>query len=184
MTESDRTPRDSPKPCAPVRRGAGATGPGEGEAAVPRSWIRFRATRDRPLDRVTVAEVMSSPVRTVRLGDTLWELLTTFVTRELRHLVVVDERGGYAGTVTNRGLALAWPADPLVLRLRTVHDVVDASPCVTVDCSVSHAAAVMWRRRLEALPVVDGDRTVCGILTGTDLAGLIAARTAGAADYP
>ncbi|WP_377273862.1 HPP family protein [Peterkaempfera sp. SMS 1(5)a] len=151
----------------------------DGTRDLREAWNRFRATRGRPLESVAVAEVMSMPVRTVHCTDTLWQALTVFVTEELRHLVVVDERDRYAGTVSDRGVALAWPADPVALRLRPVRDVVDACESVTPDCAVDRAAQVMWWRRLEALPVVDGDGTVHGIVTDTDLAGLVAARGTG-----
>lgn len=140
------------------------------------AWSRFRATRGRRLDRVPVAEVMSAPALTVRLDDTLWYVLERFVMEDLRHLVVVDDAGRCAGIVSNRGLSVSWPPDPVVLRLRRVEEVVGPAVTVPAASSVVEAAWVMWCHRLDALPVVADDTTVLGIVTGTDLVGLMAAR--------
>ncbi|MGH3342007.1 MAG: CBS domain-containing protein [Carbonactinosporaceae bacterium] len=127
------------------------------------------------IDRVTVAQVMSSPPVVVQVRDSLWSALERFRVSGLRHLVVVEENGHCLGVVADRHMAAEWVLDPLGLHSRQVRDIVrDRHPAVMASCLVREAAAAMLRYRVDALPVVDAQGTVTGIVTSTDLVGLIA----------
>jgi CBS domain-containing membrane protein len=130
-----------------------------------------------------VADRMSHPVLTVRPGERLDIARTLMLSTRRRHLCVVE--GGRLTGVLSLGDVLAsaplieWPdarARAVALRDIPVEKCM-RSPVVTIasTASLHDAAALLERRRVGCLPVVEGERLV-GILTRTDvLAEAIAA---------
>jgi len=105
--------------------------------------------------------------------------------------VIVD--GRVVGIVTDRDLRDVFPS---ILESRRhvrrhpeldpdrvpVRDVMTAGVLTLHrDASVPEAAALLRRERIGAVPIVDGDHRLCGILTRSDLLGALM-ETAGEAD--
>lgn len=116
----------------------------------------------------------------------------------IRHLPVVDHHDRLVGIVSDRDVRIDEQALTRALaRLttvsvgvlaeaagdeRSVDMVMSASPSVVgVDETVDAAARVMLSRRISALPVVDGDFGLVGVITTTDclLASLSPQRDSG-----
>lgn len=117
-----------------------------------------------------LAEIMSSPVETVAVGESAeaaWERMRT---AGVRHLVVL--RGGEpAGVLSERDLGGRRGRE--VRRNRTVADLMSPEiVCASPRATVREAANMLRGRRIGCLPVLDGDRWV-GIVTITDLLDLI-----------
>jgi acetoin utilization protein AcuB len=120
---------------------------------------------------------MRHPVITIKSGDTIAHARELLERHRVNQLpVVVDDR--LVGIVTDRDLRDAFPSvfqperrsgvDPAAIPVR---DVMSANVLtVPPDATVTHAARIMRRERIGALPVVAGDRLV-GILTRTDVLG-------------
>ena len=53
--------------------------------------------QDVPLEAVTVGDVMSTDLATLREADGLWETLTQMRSRGIRRMPVVNDRGGLEG---------------------------------------------------------------------------------------
>ena len=90
---------------------------------------------------------------------------------ETNHLVVVDANGAVTGIVTTFDISKA------VLRPEKVRSVADVMTrrvvSTTPDEPVDIAAQKLERNNISALPVLDGERRVIGMLTGTNLSRLI-----------
>ncbi len=168
----------------------------EGLIAVEEVDVQLYATTAVPdlPPAVTVGDVMTRQVVTVRPDTPMRELVEDLVNRRFRAVPVVDEEGRVVGIVTNgdlvrRGglpvrLELLQTFDTPALHAqlarlaephREVREVM-TSPVVTVrpEIDVRQAAALMIRRRLKRLPVVDEAGRLVGIVSRVDLLRTVA----------
>ena len=118
-----------------------------------------------------VVDMMSSPVLTVETGETLWDAWQLMFVSGLRHLVVVDEHGSCVGVISDRVIITTLPTDPEELGARRIGDVIDASPHLRVAPAASPAAAAeaMVAFGVEAVPVIDANQRLVGMVTEADL---------------
>jgi CBS domain-containing protein len=132
---------------------------------------------------IVVRGWMSPPEFTVR-PDALVEDAYAIMRREdIRHLLVLDDRGELVGVVTDRDLRRPnWNGEDL-LSVRDMYllgdelrvfDVMSEDPItVTPDELTSTAARIMVENKFNCLPVVNDRGTVVGILTSSDLLGAL-----------
>jgi CBS domain-containing protein len=126
--------------------------------------------------RRRLTDVMSAPVTMVSTHCPLGDALAAMRVGGLRHLAVVDEAGKCVGVLSDRAIAAAWAADPGCLTYRRVNTALEPTPpLVGESASVMHAARLMRRYRVDAVVVVDPQGMPVGIVTGSDLVGLLAA---------
>jgi CBS domain-containing protein len=123
------------------------------------------------LDQILVRDIASSPVVTLSVTDLLGSVRKHIAARDpgFTHqgYPVIDRGGKLAGVVTIRQLL-----DPARLESEMVGALVTRPPVVTFETSTAREAAdQMVRARIGRLPVVarDGDRTLKGIITRSDL---------------
>jgi len=128
------------------------------------------------MTKIHVRDIMSTPVEVLAVGDSLDLARHLMKMGRIRHLPVVDGDQRLIGLVTHRKLLAAWVShgDPKHERPRAVAreipvdmlmetNVVTASP----DMLAAEAAAVLERKKIGCLPVVDGGKLV-GIVTEAD----------------
>ncbi len=119
---------------------------------------RVREIMDRQSVAITGDEPVTVAARKLLKGET-------------NHLVVLDSEGRLAGIVTTYDLSKAVLRPE---RARSVEDVMTRRVITTgPDEPVDIAAQKLQRNNISALPVVDADRRVVGMLTGTNLSRLI-----------
>ena len=119
----------------------------------------------------TVADVMSRPVLTIEVGETLWDAWQLLFVSGLRHLVVLDANGASVGVLSDRTILADVPATAEHLTGRRVADVLAMVPLVSVapgDSPMS-AARIMATNAVEALPVLDTGGRLLGIITESDI---------------
>jgi CBS domain-containing protein len=118
-----------------------------------------------------VADLMSQPVLTVEVGETLWDAWQLLFVSGLRHLVVLNDDGSSLGVLSDRNILAEVPATAEHLRRRRVRDVLAMVPLVHTapHDSPLDAARLMTSNSVEAVPVIDGDGRLVGILTEADL---------------
>lgn len=117
-----------------------------------------------------VDELMRKKVQTIREDGSAEQALKRMRARGLRHLVVMRGRR-VAGILSDRDLTAILVGGVRVDRTIDQvmqRDVVGIAP----DATVEEAARRMRRRKIGALPVLDGDELV-GIVTVADLLDLI-----------
>ena len=117
----------------------------------------------------SVADVRHSPVMTVGRGDTLWDAWQLMFVSGMRHLAVVDERGGSIGMLSDRAILTDLPITEKHLTGRHVSDVMSAPGSVTDETSTTEAASRMSRHAVDALPIVTETGRPIALLTAADL---------------
>lgn len=151
-----------------------ASAPSASTAAPGRHAGRIDAYRNaaeppprRPL-RIA-AELMSSPVRTLRGSDTVAQAWQLLLTGRFHHLPIVDEQGALAGILSDRDLLRAAARDPAAngwpLADLMQPRVIVAAP----QTSLRALAEVMTARRIGAMPIVDELARPVGMVSRTDL---------------
>lgn len=130
------------------------------------------------------ADIMTDNPRTIRQTDPIRDAVEVLQSMEIRHLPVVDEEGELVGMLSDRDLGSLMRssvdgADPqrtnVALSSRTVTDFM-TSDVVSVDISAEVSAVVelMLEERIGAVPVVDGDGSVAGIISYVDVLRAVA----------
>jgi CBS domain-containing protein len=110
------------------------------------------------------ADIMRVNLRTICAHSDVRLAVGEMTHDEIRHLLVVDDRGKLVGIVSDRDLLRAAGRDSLVGEVMSseVQTVGPATPAAT-------AAEKLLRRKISALAVVDGQGRPIGIITSTDL---------------
>jgi CBS domain-containing protein len=119
-----------------------------------------------PEPAVTAAQIMSAPVVTLQLDQTIAEARELFRRRRFRHVPVVNAQGGLAGIVSDRDILghVGDPPDTPINGLMPARVLV-ASP----DTSIREIAQVLFEQRIGAMPVIDSQRALAGIVTRSDI---------------
>jgi acetoin utilization protein AcuB len=127
---------------------------------------------------MTIRELMSGGLITVRPETPVLEARDLMVKERIRHLLVTDTGGVLLGIVTDRDIRLnlpsqatslsVWEINHLLTKL-TVGEVMTQS-VITVgpDRPAWEGARLMLDHKIGALPVLDGGR-LAGIVTESDI---------------
>ncbi|MGZ4448230.1 MAG: CBS domain-containing protein [Nocardioides sp.] len=126
---------------------------------------------ERQPAQVRVGEVMSRRIVAIRSDCALSVAVDTFVRTSLRHLVVVDPDRRVRGLISAEQTLAALGVSGTT---RRVADHVSARPPVHHQDTVRRAAQVMLDELVDALPVVDDDGRVVGVLTWSDIVATVA----------
>jgi CBS domain-containing protein len=122
-----------------------------------------------------VVAVMSRPVVAISAHASLVDALWTMRNASLRHLAVVDRGGHCRGVLSDRQVAAEFALRPAALGSVRVGDVVDeAVAAVTWQATVGEVAREMRHHGTDAVVVVDPDGVPVGLITASDLVGLLA----------
>jgi CBS domain-containing protein len=121
---------------------------------------------------LTVKSLMKRPVVTLEPASSVREALSIMAENGIRHLPVVDDEGHLLGIVAQqdvvRELGLVQAAGGVRGDAR-IRDVMSAPAWRATPGMPAHQAAqLMIEQKVGALPVVDGNGAVIGILTETD----------------
>jgi CBS domain-containing protein len=137
-------------------------------------------TTMRAMSRTTpVEQLMTRGVATAHPGDTLREAAARMLTFGVRHLPIVDGDQRLIGILSDRDVRSAVGTPEVVLepaaaraRLRSlkVADVMTRDPFTTsVDATLADVAHYLVEHRVGAVPVVDDERRVVGIVSYIDV---------------
>lgn len=116
-----------------------------------------------------VADVMTGKVVTLSAHHTFNDATNLMNDRYFRHCVVVDNYRKIIGVISDRDILRALARNPNS-RTKSLDQIMTRNP-ITVkrNTPIIDAASKMLAKRINCLPVVDDDSTVCGIVTSTDL---------------
>ena len=124
--------------------------------------------REMPFPR-TIGDLMTTRVITVNPETTLLEAIELFVKFGFRHLLVADGLQRLAGVLSDRD-ALRHMARGNDSGAASVGDVMKRETIVVhPETRVTEAVDLLRAHRINCLPVVDGKRTLLGVVTTTDL---------------
>ena len=119
-------------------------------------------------------DVMSSPVFVASPDDTPWDAWHVMTTGRVRHLVLtLDDR--CVGIVDDRTLLALWPMGPIAIRQARIGDFVrHRTTLVLPGTPVRSVARVMIEDGVDAVPVVDDEGVLVGLITTSDIVAAIA----------
>lgn len=122
-----------------------------------------------PNSEATVSTVRHSPVVSIRAQDTLWDAWQLMFVSGLRHLAVQDESGACVGVLSDRTILTEIPLTEDRLNARLVSNIMATPGCVNEETTTHEAAMLMARHSVEALPIVNDDGRLIGLITTADL---------------
>jgi acetoin utilization protein AcuB len=116
-----------------------------------------------------VADVMIAKVVTLSSHHNFDEAVRLMNDRHFRHCVVVDMQGKLCGVISDRDILRSMARSPNS-HSKSLDQIMTRSP-ITVrrNTSILDAVSKILSKRINCLPVVEEDGTVCGIVTSTDL---------------
>lgn len=133
-------------------------------------------------DIVHVREYMSVDVKTVEPFTTLLEAQRIMAVKRIRALPVI-KNGLLVGIITRTDLLSAAPSVVTTQGRLEVTEMVSSTPLQFImttqpltigeEQPITDAARLMLENKIHALPVLDRDQDLCGIITETDLFRLI-----------
>lgn len=146
--------------------------------------MRLKYTEDfyiRSLfNKVKLKEVMTSPAIAIHADAPFREVVKFLGEKKIRHLPVVNSQNEVVGLITQRDLYKIqpphknedgdWVYDTDQLDGIILSSVMVVNP-FTLDCEKTLAQAIepMVRNKYGCIPVVDGQKKLCGIITQFDL---------------
>lgn len=129
-----------------------------------------------------VGNIMHRDIISVTPETTLYDAMETTKRHNIRHLLVFDAGGRLTGIVSSHDInqTLASPATSLsahelnyLLDKITVGSFMKKNvTTVTPGTTVERAAYIMQTKKISALPVMEGEKTL-GIVTSTDVMGVL-----------
>jgi CBS domain-containing protein len=125
---------------------------------------------------LTVGAVMNRQPPTADQETSLWGAWGRLRGVDCRHLVVVDSGLRPLGVLEERDLALRWPPGPSGAHHMRLRGLVRGQnqPHVRDDDDVATAARAMLAAGTDAVPVVDGDGRLVGLVTARQCVELVA----------
>lgn len=121
------------------------------------------------LSRISVGDVMIKKVVTIRQGSSVEEAARIMVTEGVTHLPVIDGKGKLAGIVT------AWDVSKAVaLKYTLLEEIMTRIVVASAqEEPIERAAKRMNEHNISALPVVDADQKVIGMVTSDGVSRLV-----------
>jgi signal-transduction protein with cAMP-binding, CBS, and nucleotidyltransferase domain len=116
-----------------------------------------------------VSELMHTPAVTCRPDATIADVARLMRDRNVGSVVVVDDVGYLAGIVTDRDVALRGVGEGRSGDLAVEHIMSRNVATIPLQADASNAAAIMAKRSVRRLPVVDENDTPHGMLALDDL---------------
>ncbi len=123
----------------------------------------------RFLSHTIVSDVMVGNVQTIEEGTTIAVTARRMITAGVNHLPVLSSSGQLVGIVTSWDIAKAVASNFLWLDEIMARDVVTTTPEETIE----GAAKKMEEHFISALPVVDKEQRVIGLITSDALSTLV-----------
>ena len=127
------------------------------------------ADRDFPASPRRVGEVMTRDAITLNPEQSFAEVVGLMANRPFHHVLVVDGEERLHGVISDRDVLRAFSRIPDWNKMSVSQIMTRNSITTTPDSLISVALRTMLDKRINCLPVVDGDGRICGILTSTDL---------------
>lgn len=122
---------------------------------------------------IAVEDLMSTNVLTLGASDVLAAADVEMKIAGIRHLPIVDVNRRVVGIVSNRDILRAAGQSQSPGSSILVSEVMTRSPhTIAPDSPASEAAALMLDHKIGALPVVNDDDVLVGIITETDFVSI------------
>nr|WP_320161675.1 homoserine O-acetyltransferase [uncultured Methanoregula sp.] len=121
------------------------------------------------LSRTVVSDVMIRDVQTIEEGTTIAVTARRMINTGVNHLPVLSSKGALVGIVTSWDIAKAVASNFLWLDEIMSRNVVTTTP----EEPIEEAAKKMEEHSISALPVIDSDHSVIGLITSDAISILV-----------
>jgi CBS domain-containing membrane protein len=132
------------------------------------------------LNKVTVKEVMTSPVISVNLDSPFREIVKILQEQRIRHVPIINAIHEVVGIMSQRDLYKlqpphknedgVWVYDYDMIDGFVLNQVMTQNPLtLSLETPVAQAIAVMVRNKYGCIPIVDAKKKLCGIITQFDI---------------
>ncbi len=131
------------------------------------------------MSALIVRDVMSAPIETISMDDTVHKIQTIFESSHYHHLIVHGDHKQAVGVISDRDLLKnvspfigkmgERTADRSLLNRRAHQIMTRQLIAVRANTALRSAARVMLDHRISCLPVVDSDGHCVGIVTLRDV---------------
>ncbi len=108
--------------------------------------------------------MISNPI-TLKPTNTTMDAEIILSKFKISGLPIVDENNKLAGIITNRDLKYLTPDDTLIADVMTKEELITAK----VGTSLDEAKEILWKNRIEKLPIVDETGVLTGLITSKDI---------------
>ncbi|MGI6782373.1 MAG: IMP dehydrogenase [Acholeplasmataceae bacterium] len=116
----------------------------------------------------TEAGMIIDPV-TLREYNTTREAEQILKTYRISGLPVVDETNTLIGIITNRDIKYLKTDDTPVTKIMTKDNLITG----TMETTLEEAKNILWKHRIEKLPIVDKDYKLMGLITSKDIDNIL-----------
>jgi CBS domain-containing protein len=118
-------------------------------------------------DRATIyaKDLMSSPVHTLNQDDDSSSLRALFDKYSIRHVPVVNRQGVLVGIVSDRDFLKVYQSEQIKINEMMTQEVLTAQH----TARITDIAKLMLHEKLGAMPVLDDNHSLVGIVTMTDI---------------
>ena len=118
---------------------------------------------------ITVSEVMSTPVETIKLNATAYDAANILKNKKIGCLVVVNDGMEPVGLITEKDLVQKVVAKNLKSKEVLIKDIVSPKLIsISPKATIIEAAKLMARKNIKRLPVVENGKVI-GIITVSDI---------------
>lgn len=120
------------------------------------------------IKKMLIEDVMTKDVITVQENDAVSVFKDYFSARRIHHLVVENDKGHISGMISNSDISkvLSWAFDNKITAEQLMSKNVET---IESQDSVKKALKVFLKNEIRALPVVDSENNVIGIITPYDI---------------
>lgn len=112
--------------------------------------------------------MISNPIK-LNIHSTLRDAESLLSSYKISGLPVVDDDNHLIGIITNRDIKYLDIDDTLVSEVMTKDNLITAKPGITLN----EAKKILWKHRIEKLPIVDNDNKLYGLITSKDIDNVI-----------
>jgi len=118
---------------------------------------------------ITVSEVMSTPVETIKLNATAYDAANILKNKKIGCLVVVNDGMEPVGLITEKDLVQKVVAKNLKSKEVLIKDIVSPKLIsISPKATVIEAAKLMAKKNIKRLPVIENGKLL-GIITVSDI---------------
>jgi acetoin utilization protein AcuB len=126
-------------------------------------------------------QIMSTPVTTLSPNASIAGAWLLFRERRFRHFPVLAREGKLIGIISDRDLLhyTAEQTDAEKNRERTIREVMKTRVlAASVDVEVRQIARIMFEQHIGAMPIVDDNEALVGIITRSDILRMLVSKAA------
>lgn len=147
--------------------------PNPGIMPLPQDVYKSNEKTTEPGEKVSfIYEIMSSPVFTLSIEETLASVQSIFAKKKFRHIPIKNMDESLVGIISDRDILRALAED--IPSNTNIKELMKMRVLTTIsDATIRESAKVMINERIGCLPVLSSTQTIIGIITRSDILRLI-----------